>query len=65
MTEKTWIWVETTSGLSCIDAGSVIGISELSGGAFLDFHMTSGTIFTVELSNSAKILDAMGVEAEV
>ena len=65
MTEKTWIWVETTSGLSCIDAGSVIGISELRGGSFLDFHMTSGTIFTIELHNAAELLDAMGVETEV
>ena len=65
MTE--WIWVDTKSGLSCLNVGSVIGISEgdLREGSFLDFHMTSGTIFTVELSNASKLLDALGVVAEV
>ncbi len=63
MTEKTWIWVETTTGLSCIDAGSVIGVSR--SGSFMDFHMTSSTIFTVAMKNAKSVLDAMGVEADI
>lgn len=65
MTEKTWIWVETMTGLSCIDAGSVIGVSHSENIEYLDFHMTSGTIFTVGLHDTAPLLDAIGVEAQV
>lgn len=65
MTEKQWIWVETTTGLSCIDAMSVIGVSHSEHLYHLDFHMVSGTIFTVELCHTTPLLFAMGVESEI
>ena len=50
MTEKIWVWIETTSGMSCVDVASIIGITHTHdkfGHGCYDLHLTSGTIFTI------------------
>ena len=58
MTEKIWVWIETTSGMSCVDVASIIGITHTHdkfGHGCYDLHLTSGTIFTI----MAKDLEAI------
>tara|TARA_R100000458_G_C8265505_1_gene240609 strand:- start:903 stop:1118 length:216 start_codon:yes stop_codon:yes gene_type:complete len=50
MTARQWVWIETTSGMSCLDVKSIIGISythDKFGNGCYDLHLTSGTIFTI------------------
>ena len=50
MTEKKWVWVKTTSGMSCLDVESIIAVSHTHdkfGNKGYDLHLTSGTIFTI------------------
>ena len=56
--KRLWVWVETTSGLSCLDIEAIIGISaahDKFGNGCYDLHLASGTIFTI----MAKDLDTI------
>ena len=63
--QRRWVWVETTTGLSCIDAGSIIAISNTAKVNFegcytnLDLHLSSGTIFTIKLADIKTITDEL------
>ena len=59
MTEKMWIWIETTSGLSCIDGESIIAISNSTTPNYIDLHLSSGSIFTIKLADLSSITDAL------
>ena len=58
--KRKWVWVETTTGLSCIDVESIIAISHSTAlHTNLDLHFSSGTIFTIKLADIGSITDEL------
>lgn len=60
--KRNWVWVETTTGHSCIDVDSIIGISESTdsfGGLCYDLHLSSGTIFTIQERSLSRITEEL------
>jgi len=57
--KRLWVWVETTTGLSCIDVESIIAISNSTTPNYIDLHLSSGSIFTMQLADISSITDVL------